>query len=63
MKWIVYSLSISLFASAAFVGSSIATVDPAEALPVQELQEQKDDDFIPTEKVPAGSSVSFPVDI
>ena len=58
MKWIVYSLSISLFASGAFVGSAMAKVAP-----VQKRQEPKDEDFIPTEKVPAGSSVSFPVDI
>ncbi len=58
MKWIVYSLSISLFASGAFVGSAMAKAEP-----VQKRQETKDEDFIPTEKVPAGSSVSFPVDI
>ncbi len=63
MKWIAYSISISLFASAAFVGSAVATVEPAPAPPAQERQETKDEDFIPTEKVPAGSSVSFPVDI
>ena len=63
MKWIIYSLSISLFASGAFVGSAVATAEPADAPQVQKRQETKDEDFIPTEKVPAGSSVSFPVDI
>ncbi len=63
MKWILYSLSISLFASGALVGSAMATVEPEEAPPVQERPKPKDEDFIPTEKVPAGSSVSFPVDI
>ena len=63
MKWIAYSLSISLFASGAFVGSAVATAESADAPQVQKRQETKDEDFIPTEKVPAGSSVSFPVDI
>ncbi len=63
MKWIVYSLSISLFLSGTFVGSAIATAEPEDAPPVQKREKPKDEDFIPTEKVPAGSSVSFPVDI
>ena len=63
MKWIAYSLTISLFASGAFVGSAVATAEPVEAPPVQKREKPKDEDFIPTESVPAGSSVSFPVDI
>ncbi len=63
MKWIIYSLSIALFLSGAFVGSAVATIEPAGAPPVQERQKTKDEDFIPSERVPAGSSVSFPVDI
>lgn len=57
MKWIAYSLAVSLLASGSLVASSTAP-------PVQESQtEPEDEDFIPTEKVPADSAISFPVDI
>ena len=31
--------------------------------PPQEQTEPEDEDFVPTEKVPADSAISFPVDI
>lgn len=58
MKWIGYSLALLLIASGSLVASSTAP-------PMQESSqtEPKDEDFIPTEKVPADSAISFPVDI
>jgi hypothetical protein len=46
-RWILYVLLAISLAGAALVAS----------------QGQEDEDFEPTEKVPADSSVSFPVDI
>ena len=62
MKWIAYSLAISLVASSAIVASSLAGT---AAPPQQESPEPEpeDEDFVPTEKVPADSAISFPVDI
>jgi hypothetical protein len=63
MKWIAYSLAVSLFASGSLVASSVVRTEPApqESPPAQ--TETEDEDFIPTEKVPADSAISFPVDI
>jgi hypothetical protein len=48
-KWILYALLSSLLAGAALVAS--------------QSQQENDSEFEPTEKLPADSSVSFPVDI
>jgi len=58
MKWIGYSLALMLLASGSLVASSTAP-------PPQESQQTEPDeeDFVPTEKVPADSAISFPVDI
>ena len=62
MKWIGYWVGLSLFASVALVSSTTAT--PASGSTTQqEESESEDEDFIPTEKVPADSAISFPVDI
>ncbi|MGH9318805.1 MAG: hypothetical protein ACRD21_07615 [Vicinamibacteria bacterium] len=54
-RWILYALVLSsLLAGALWASSSQAPASKAEP----ELEE-----FEPTEKVPAGSSVAFPVDI
>ena len=62
MKWIIYSLAVTLLASGSLVASSTApkTQESSQTEPKPEPQE---DDFIPTEKVPADSAISFPVDI
>ena len=59
MKWIVYSLSIMAIGGGLLVGSSTASSTHQERQP----PEAEDEDFIPTEKVPADSAISFPVDI
>ena len=58
MKWILYSLGVTLLASGSLVASSTApkTQESSQTEPA-------DEDFIPTEKVPADSAISFPVDI
>ena len=58
MRWIAYSLALLLLASGSLVASSTAP-------PPQESQqtEPEEEDFVPTEKVPADSAISFPVDI
>lgn len=48
-KWILYVVLATSLAGAALVAS--------------QGQEEPDEEFEPTEKVPADSSVSFPVDI
>ena len=48
-KWILYVLLAMSLAGAALLAS--------------QNQEEQDEEFEPTEKVPADSSVSFPVDI
>lgn len=60
MRWIAYSLAVSLFASAVLVAST--TASPAQETPQTETQEEEED-FVPTEKIPADSAISFPVDI
>ena len=64
MKWLAYSLAISLLASGSLVASSTIAPSP-EPEPQQETPapETEDEDFVPTEKVPADSAISFPVDI
>jgi hypothetical protein len=54
MKWIVSLLVVALVAGALWASSSQTTQAP---------EEEEIEDFVPTEKVPAHSSVSFPVDI
>ncbi len=58
MRWILYSLAVTLLASGSLVASSTApkTQESSQTEPEEE-------DFIPTEKVPADSAISFPVDI
>ncbi len=58
MRWILYSLAVILLASGSLVASSAApnTQESSQTEP-------EDEDFIPTEKVPADSAISFPVDI
>ncbi|GMR22811.1 MAG: hypothetical protein BMS9Abin37_1186 [Acidobacteriota bacterium] len=66
MKWILYSLAVTLLASGSLVASSTApkTLESSQTEPETKPQsEPKDDDFLPTEKVPADSAISFPVDI
>jgi len=67
MKWILYSIALSLLSSGAFVASSIAGVElppPQQTKPEPEPEPApEDEDFIPSEKVPADSAISFPVDI
>ena len=66
MKWIIYSLAVTLIASGSLVASSTApkTQESSQTEPKPEPKpEPEEDDFIPTEKVPADSAISFPVDI
>jgi len=60
MKWILYSLAATLLASGSLVASSTArkTQESSQTEP-----EPEEEDFIPTERVPADSAISFPVDI
>ena len=58
MKWILYSLAVTLLASGTLVASSTAP-----RIQESSQTEPEEDDFIPTEKVPADSAISFPVDI
>ncbi len=66
MKWIVFTLAVSLFSAGALVVRSTAGPEPpppeSQAKP-EPKPEPKDEDFIPSEKVPADSAISFPVDI
>jgi len=62
MKWLAYSLAVSLLASGSLVASSTVSPEPQTSPPTPETQ-AKDEDFVPTEKVPADSAISFPVDI
>ena len=59
MKWILYSLAVTLLASGSLVASSTAP-PPQES---SQTEPEEEEDFIPTEKVPADSAISFPVDI
>ena len=58
MKWLAYSIAVALLASGVLVASS--TASPRQENPKTQTE---DEDFIPTEKVPADSAISFPVDI
>jgi hypothetical protein len=58
MKWILYSLAATLLASGSLVASSTAPNAQESS-----QTEPEDEDFIPTEKVPADSAIAFPVDI
>ena len=60
MKWLLYALLTSLLAAGAIAATAKTG---SEAPPKTQETEQKDDDFVPTEKVPADSAISFPVDI
>ncbi len=62
MKWMIYSLAVTLLASGSLVASSTApkTYESSQTEPEPDPEE---DDFLPTEKVPADSAISFPVDI
>lgn len=60
MRWIAYSLAVLLLASASLVASTAAS--PAQESPQTETREPEED-FVPTEKIPADSAISFPVDI
>ena len=66
MKWIIYSLAVTLLASGSLVASSTAPPpqESSQTEPEPEPQPKPvEDDFLPTEKVPADSAISFPVDI
>jgi hypothetical protein len=57
MRWIVYAiLGSSLISGAVWAASSAPE-------PQQEQEEEKIAPFVPTEKVPVDSAISFPVDI
>ena len=62
MRWFAYSLAISLLASGSLVASSTASPQQESPQPSSKTKTE-DEDFIPTEKVPADSAISFPVDI
>ena len=74
MKTLIYAIAVSTVAvsGGVLVATSMARPAPAQqpappqsqprAQPEAEA-EAEDDDFIPTEKVPADSAISFPVDI
>lgn len=61
MRWLAYSLAVSLLASGSLVASSTGSPEQRTSPPPETQSE--DEDFIPTEKVPADSAISFPVDI
>ena len=61
MKWIAYSIAVSLLASGSLVASS--TLRPEQQPTPTPSTQTEDEDFVPTEKVPADSAISFPVDI
>ncbi len=86
MRFLIYSIVLSLLlgggalvASRAFSGkaeagsaqepsSSDPATQPGSAQTEQEKQQEKDyedemEDFVPSEKLPADSAISFPVDI
>lgn len=57
MKWLIYAaIASSLAGAALWASSSQEKETPAK-------QEEELEEFVPTERVPADSSVSFPVDI
>ena len=59
MRWILYAiLGSSLIGGAVWAKASAP--DPQQQ---QEQEEEETDPFVPTEKVPVDSAISFPVDI
>lgn len=57
MRWILYAiLGSSLIGGAVWAKASAPE-------PQQEQEEEETAPFVPTEKVPADSAISFPVDI
>ncbi len=62
MKWLAYSLAVSLLASGSLVASATVGPEQESSQPSPKTQTE-DEDFVPTEKVPADSAISFPVDI
>jgi hypothetical protein len=56
MKWILYAIL-----GASLAGGAVWAA--ATASQTEDQQEQEDDSFVPTERVPADSAISFPVDI
>ena len=59
MRWILYAiLGSSLIGGAVWAG--VLAPEPQQQ---QEQEEEELDPFVPTEKVPADSAISFPVDI
>ncbi len=69
MKWIAFWIALPLVATGSVVlGTMALSRETPLATPVAPRQqtkpaEEEDEDFIPTEKVPADSAISFPVDI
>jgi hypothetical protein len=62
MRWLVYSIAVSLVASGSLVASS-KSKSPESAEQERPAAQTEDEDFVPSEKVPADSAISFPVDI
>lgn len=58
MRWIRIAIGTLLFSSASFVASSTS---PLQTPPPPVTEE--DPDFVPTEDLPAGAAITFPVDI
>lgn len=59
MKWIFYVL----LASSLLAGALWATTAQAQKKAPERGQQQEPGEFVPSERVPADSAVSFPVDI
>ncbi len=58
MRWILYAILGSLL-----IGGAVWAAASAPEPQQQEKEEEEIDSFVPTEKVPVGSAISFPVDI
>lgn len=58
MRWILYAILGS-----SLIGGAVWAAASAPELQQQEKEEEEIDSFVPTEKVPVGSAISFPVDI
>lgn len=69
MKWTLYWIIAPVLATGSLVAGSMAlsSEEPASGgAPGSQQTEpatEEDEDFIPTEDVPADSAISFPVDI
>jgi hypothetical protein len=57
-KWLLYALALS-----ALLVGGLWAASAQQAPPKPPMEEPELEEFEPTEKVPADSSVSFPVDI